>query len=127
MTDQRDVEARPDTGAGSPQSRQVAWFEVYRYAERLSTSHGVGLDHLPLPGTPAWCGMDDDDARKLLALVLGGVREALANEIHQDAMAEASQAISAAADWTAIARAQLRHAHAVASGAYVPRRRKGVA
>ncbi len=126
MTDQRDVEARPNTGAGSPQSRQVAWFPVYQYAERLAANHDVALNHLPLPGTPAWCGMDDTDARKLLALVLGGVREALANEIHQDAMAEASQAISAAADWTAIARAQLRHAHAVASGAHIPRR-KGVA
>lgn len=118
MTDQRDVEARPNTGAGSPQSRQVAWFEVYRYAERLATSHGVGLNHLPLPGTPSWCQMPDGDARKLLALVLGGVREALANEIHQHAMAEASQAISAAADWTALAQriAQGR------GNAYIPRR-----
>ncbi|MEX3644327.1 DUF2742 domain-containing protein [Mycolicibacterium porcinum] len=123
MTADRNVEARPDNtiGAGSPQSRQVSWFEVYRFADRLATSHDVALNHLPLPGTPAWCGMDDTDARKLLALVLGGVREALGNEIHQDAMAEASQAISAAADWTATARAQLRHAHAVASGAYIRR------
>ncbi|TPW98122.1 DUF2742 domain-containing protein [Mycolicibacterium fortuitum] len=116
------MEARADRGAGSPASRQVSWFETFKFAERLASSHDVGLNHLPLPGTPQWCQMDDTDARKLLALVLGGVREALANEIHQDAMAEASQAISAAADWTAIARAQLRHAHAVASGAYIPRR-----
>ncbi|OBB35322.1 hypothetical protein A5755_21905 [Mycolicibacterium fortuitum] len=77
---------------------------------------------MPLPGSPAWCGMADDDARKLLSLVLGGVREALTNDTHQTAMAEASQAISAAADWTAMARAQLRHARAVTSGAYIPRK-----
>lgn len=124
MTDRKiDVEARPDTGAGSPQSRQVAWFEVYRYAERLSTSHGVGLDHLPLPGTPAWCGMDDDDARKLLALVLGGVREALNHDAAQEHLADASKKIATSEDWSALARriAQGR------GNAYVPRRRKGVA
>ncbi|MDV7193253.1 DUF2742 domain-containing protein [Mycolicibacterium fortuitum] len=120
MPDQK-LGGRP-FGAGSPASRQVSWFEVYRYAERLAASHDVSLNHLPLPGTPAWCGMADSDARKLLALVLGGVREALANDTHQTAMAEASQAISAAADWTAMARAQLRHAHAVTSGAYIPRK-----
>lgn len=119
MTDRKVVEARPDTfGAGSPQSRQISWFEVYRFAEHLATSHDVALNHLPLPGTPSWCQMADDDARKLLALVLGGVREALGNEIHQDAMAEASQAISAAADWSTLARR-------IAQGrghAYIPRR-----
>lgn len=120
------METRPDTiRAGSPASRQVSWFEVYRYAERLATSEGVHtLDYLPIPGTPAWCGMDDGDARKLLALVLGGVREALTNDAHQSAMSEASQAISAAMDWTAVARSQLRHAHAVSAGVYIPRRRR---
>ncbi|OBB79315.1 hypothetical protein A5779_12825 [Mycolicibacterium peregrinum] len=77
---------------------------------------------MPLPGTPAWCGMADDDARKLLALVLGGVREALANDTRQEHLADASKKICTAADWTAIARAQLRHARAVTSGAYIPRR-----
>ncbi|MFV8232590.1 DUF2742 domain-containing protein [Mycolicibacterium fortuitum] len=130
MTHQKNVESRPCIGAGSPQhdvdntlvSRQVSWFETFKFAERLAASHDVGLNHLPLPGSPAWCGMADDDARKLMSMVLGGVREALTNDTHQTAMAEASQAISAAADWTAMARAQLRHARAVTSGAYIPRK-----
>ncbi|MHC9292496.1 DUF2742 domain-containing protein [Mycobacterium sp. LTG2003] len=115
-------EARPETGAGSPASRQVAWFETYSYAARLATSHDVNLNNLPIPGTPQWCGMPDDDARKLLALILGGVREALANDTHQMVMAEASQAISAAADWTAIANGIRRRQDATRSGAYIPRR-----
>ena len=76
-------EARP-TGAGSPASQQVSWFEVYSFASRIAASHGTELHHLPLPGTPPWCGLPDDDARKLLALVLGGVREALQHEIKQE-------------------------------------------
>ncbi|MFN6549502.1 DUF2742 domain-containing protein [Mycolicibacterium septicum] len=116
MPDQK-LGGRP-FGAGSPASRQVSWFEVYRYAERLAASHDVSLNHLPLPGTPTWCGMDDNDARKLLALVLGGVREALANDTHQTAMAEASQVISDAADWTALAQ-RIRNR---AGSAYIPRK-----
>ncbi|OBG14842.1 hypothetical protein A5768_08255 [Mycolicibacterium fortuitum] len=75
---------------------------------------------MPLPGTPQWCQMDDTDARKLMALVLGGVREALTNDTHQTAMAEASQAISAAADWTALAQ-RIRNR---SGSAYIPRRKK---
>ena len=64
------------------------------------------LDHraLPIAGTLQWCGLPDDDARKLLALVLGGVREALTNNIHQDAIAQAGNAISAAEDWSRAAK-----------------------
>ncbi|TVX97858.1 DUF2742 domain-containing protein [Mycolicibacterium porcinum] len=131
MTEQENVEARPDRGAGTPQhgvdntsvqntvSRQVSWFEVYRYAERLASSHDVGLNHLPLPGTPAWCGMPDDDARKLMALVLGGVREALNHEVAQEHLADAGKKIAASSDWAALSKR-------IAQGrgpAYVPRKR----
>jgi hypothetical protein len=82
----------------------VAWFETYTFAERFAASHDVALDNLPIPGTPSWCGMPDDDAHKLLALVLGGVREALNHDVVQEHRAQASHAISAAADWPAVAR-----------------------
>ena len=48
--------------------------------------------------------MPDDDARKLLALVLGGVREALANEIRQDAIEEAGRGVWEGEDWSQVAR-----------------------
>lgn len=96
-------------------SRQVnGWYETYLYAERVAAGHGVALDHGLIPGTPRWCGMPDDDARKLLALVLGGVREALANDTRQTALADASREISSAATWSEIGRGR--------GAAYIPRR-----
>ena len=47
--------------------------------------------------------MPDDDARKLLALVLGGVRDALRNDTRQSDLADASHEISVGADWAAVA------------------------
>lgn len=110
-------ETRPSIGAGTPASQQVSWFEVYSYATRLAAQHGLTLEPQPIPGTPQWCGMPDDDARKLLALVLGGVREALANDARQAAQADASHEISAAADWPALAQRIAR-----GRDAYIPRK-----
>lgn len=98
-----DEEARP-IGVGTPASRQVNWYETFEYTERLAAHHDIGLDYRLIAGTPQWCGMADDDARKLLALVLGGVREALGKDTRQEAMADASTEISCAADWSALAR-----------------------
>ncbi len=97
------METRADRGAGSPQSRQVSWYEVYAFATRFAASRDVGLNHLPLPGTPQWCGLPDDDARKLMALVVGGVREALAHEMTQEQLADSARAIASAENWSALA------------------------
>jgi hypothetical protein len=88
---------KPDTD-----SRQVAWFETFRYAGSFAAEHGIDLlnEGLPIPGTPRWCGLPDSDARKLLALLFGGVREALANDARQAALAEASADISTIATAT---------------------------
>lgn len=99
-------------------SRQVAWFETYTFVARLAANHGVIVDYTLIPGTPQWCGMADDDARKLLALLLGGVREALSHEARQDATVDASHEIASAADWSAVARRI-----GCRSGAYIPRKR----
>lgn len=119
MAEEENVEARPDSGAGTPlASRQVAWYEVYSFAERFAASHGVSLSHLPIPGTPQWCGMPDDDARKLMALVLGGVREALNHEVAQEHLADAGKKIAASSDWAALSKR-------IAQGrgpAYIPRK-----
>lgn len=89
---------------GAGLSRQVSWFETYSYAARLAAHHDATLSNLPLPGTPQWCGLPDDDARKLLALVLGGVREALHNEIYQEHVADAGKKVAEAIDASALAR-----------------------
>lgn len=105
--------------AGAPPSQQVSWHEVYLYAERLAAHHGTPLNHHLMPGTPAWCGMPDNDARKLLALILGGVRDALRNDTRQEQTADASRQISCAADWSAVA----RRIHCGRGSAYIPRTR----
>lgn len=86
-------------------SRQVNTSEVIAYADQLARAAGATLPDtaLLLPGCPDWCGLPDDDARKLLALIAAGVRDAIANEGRQEALAQASQAISAAAQWGRIA------------------------
>ncbi len=43
--------------------------------------------------------MPDDDARKLMALVLGGVREALNHDAVQEKLIDASHEVAAAAKW----------------------------
>ena len=110
-------EEPPAQCGGTPHSRQVGWYEVYSYATRLAASHGIALDPTLIAGSPRWCGTPDDDARKMLALILGGVRDALRNDTNQEQMADVSKAVAAAADWPAIARSIQRH-----RGAYIPRR-----
>lgn len=102
-------------------SRQVTWFETYTYAERLAAGYGITLDHHLIPGTPQWCGMPDNDARKLLALILGGVRDALRNDTHQTALADASREISASHGRYLVEHDRLLHRRGGSS--YIPRRR----
>ena len=86
------------------ESRQVSWWSVHIFADQLAAAHGVDIvaDGLPHPGTPRWCGLPDGDARKLIALLLSASREALRHETEQQARAEASHDVSAAADWSRI-------------------------
>ena len=84
---------------GPAPDRQVPWWDVHTYVTAVGEHLGrpIGL------GTPAWCALADDDPAKTAALLdassigrCGGNR--------QQAECEASHAISAAADWSAIAR-----------------------
>lgn len=96
--------------AGPPASRQVNWYEAFKYAMKVAVEHGVVLDHraLPVAGTLQWCGMADTDARKLLSLILGGVREALTNDARQEAVRAAGEAVWEGEDWSDAARQLLR-------------------
>jgi hypothetical protein len=105
--------------AARRESQQVSWFEVHLFVESLVAQANCGP--LPWPGTPAWCEMDDLDPRKLLAVAQFGVHFALRVETCQQAHAAASRAISAADDWSAVARGIRRHNDAISSGAYIRR------
>ena len=86
-------------------SQAVAWWPVLTF-----TADRIGLQpetipelRVPLLGTPAWCALEPDDPAKLAAVLDGGQHFALRLEIEQEARADASQTVSAAADWRGIA------------------------
>nr|WP_210419977.1 DUF2742 domain-containing protein [Mycobacterium helveticum] len=98
-------------------SQQVSWWEV----NRLVTPLLAGVGSWPMAGTPAWCSLAQDDPAKWAALLDAAQHWALRVETCQQAHAEASRDISAAADWSAVARDLRRHAAAARAGAYIRR------
>lgn len=107
------------TAAAPISAQQVSWWSVYAWAQKY-------LDHVgsyPWPGTPAWCLLPDDSREKWAAILDFAQHHALRVEVAQQAQADAGTAISQATNWSAVARSNLRHANAVASGAYIPARR----
>ncbi|WP_082690206.1 DUF2742 domain-containing protein [Mycobacterium sp. M26] len=91
------TEVRPLAGAGSPASRQVSWWPVHDFITALV--HQANCGPIPAAGTPAWCELGDGDPRKLLAVAVAGEHHVLRVEIAQEAMAEASRAVSASPNW----------------------------
>lgn len=85
-----------------PASQQVAWWPTHKFLEAALAQANAGP--LPRAGTPAWCELADGDPRKLLSLAMDGEHHVLRKEVAQTARAEASRAISKAADWHRVAR-----------------------
>jgi hypothetical protein len=83
-------------------SQQVNWWETHRFIEAAIAQANLGP--IPAAGTLAWCELDDSDPRKLLALAVAGEHHVLRVEVAQSAMADASRAVSDAADWPKVAR-----------------------
>lgn len=81
-------------------ARSVSWWRVHQFVTDVTDVLEGGW---PIAGTPAWCQLADDDPRKLAAVLDAGQHHALRIETAQEVAAEASQAISGAADWRAIA------------------------
>jgi hypothetical protein len=82
------------------ESQQVSFWPVHEWvAPRLER---VGT--WPILGSPAWVLLDDRDPVKWAAVLDGGQHYALRLELNQEALAQASRDISAAADWSAISR-----------------------
>lgn len=109
-------------------SRQVSWWPVYEFADQWAKKAGLYLPPTELvtvagvliAGTPAWSGLNDDDPTKLAALVMGGVREALAHDARQEAMAVAAGVIRTAPteNWSTNAYRCVGRT----SGPYIPRK-----
>jgi hypothetical protein len=111
------TETRPLTGAGSPASQQVSWWDTHEFITALVAQ----ANHLPPAGTPAWCALDDTDPAKLLALAAAGEHFVLRLETAQEALAQASRDVAAAVDCQAIANGVQRQQWRRSSGTYIPR------
>ena len=108
----RATSTTPLAALDSTASRQVSWRQVHRFVQPV-------LDQVhdwPMLGTPAWCNLSDADPRKWCALLDGARHWALRVEGCQEARADASQALSGAADWGAVGWEIRRR-----RGVYVPR------
>ncbi len=70
-----------------------------------------------IPGTPAWCLLEDTDPAKWQAVLWAAVWWALAADTRQAALADASREISHCHPWTRVGRGR--------GHSYIPR--KGVA
>ncbi|MCV7313729.1 DUF2742 domain-containing protein [Mycobacterium paraffinicum] len=82
-------------------SHEISWYKVAAFVGPLIDRYGSSL---PLPGSPEWCGLPDADPRKLGALLSVARFWAFDAACQQQALAEASKAVAASADWPAIAR-----------------------
>lgn len=91
----------------------MSWYEVHQHVEPMLTAVGTW----PMAGTPEWCELDDDNPAKLAALLDAARHWALRLDSLQEALAGASRAVSAAADWSELAD-DIRRGR----GAYIPRR-----
>lgn len=95
------------------ESRTVDWWAVHQFVLPLLEEVGSW----PMVGTLTWQRLPGDHPAKLAAIYDAAQHHALRLETAQTALAQASQDISAAEDWSAIART-IRHK----SGIYIPRR-----
>ena len=80
-------------------SLQVSWWSVHEHVAPVLAQ----VRSWPMVGTPAWCLLADDDPVKLAAVLDAAQHWALRIETCQQADADASSDISAAADWSRIA------------------------
>lgn len=102
----------------APGAQSVSWWSVHEFITALVDQ----ANNLPIAGTPAWCALPDNDPAKLLALAVAGEHHVLRMETAQEARAETSRAVAAAADWRAISREIQQRAHFHASRPWLKRR-----
>ena len=89
-----------NTAYQATSAQSVNWWDIHQFVAPVLAQAGSW----PMAGTPAWCALADDDPAKLAALYSIAENCALHIETAQQAEAQASQAISAAVDWSVIAR-----------------------
>jgi hypothetical protein len=94
-------------------SAAVSWLTVNDFVEPWL----IEVADWPMAGCVEWVELSDDDPRKWAALLDAARHHALRVDLAQEARAEASRAVSGAADWKRIASQTLRRR----GDAYIPR------
>ena len=91
-------------------SRQVNWLTAHRFALPHLTQVGTW----PMIGTPAWQALERFAPQKWAAILDAAQHWALRIQLNQEAVADAAHAISAATDWSKVAKeiSEIRAAHA---------------
>jgi hypothetical protein len=82
------------------ESSQISWWAVHEFITAVLDQ----VNSWPMLGTPAWCSLAQGDPAKWAALLDAAQHHALRLELNQEARAEASRAISRAADWSSVGR-----------------------
>ena len=77
----------------------MSWWDVHEHV----TPYFERVGSWPMLGTPAWCALADDDARKIAALSDAAQHWALHVETSQQAKYDASQVVSESQTWCDIA------------------------
>lgn len=100
-------------------NQQVEWYEsVYLYVAPFLDEVG----EWPTIGTVAWRALDDDDPRKIAAILDASQHWALRLETGQIARCGASRDISAAEDWTRVGTELVQHRSFYAARPWLRRR-----
>nr|WP_231984184.1 DUF2742 domain-containing protein [Mycobacterium sp. E342] len=96
----------------SVNGRAVSWWSVHEFVAPWLAAAG----DWPMAGTPAWVELPDTDPAKWAAVLDAARHWGLRVEAAQLTFGEASHAVAAAADWSAIA-GEIRRRN----GAHIPR------
>jgi hypothetical protein len=86
--------------SNATESQQVSFWSVHEHVEPVLDEAGSW----PMAGSPAWCALDDTHPAKTAALYDAARHWVLRVETCQAAQCEASHDVSAATDWSAVAR-----------------------
>lgn len=79
-------------------SQQVSWWSVHEFVQAVLNQ----VNDWPTAGTPAWCTLSHENPAKWAALLDAAQHHSLRLELNQEARADASKAVSSAADWSKV-------------------------
>jgi hypothetical protein len=99
-------------------SREVSACAVYLHIAPTL----IQVGDWPLAGTPGWTAFDDDDPRKQAALLHAALQWALAEDIRQNAIAQARADVWMSGDLRGVPEQIKTRKKAIADGTYIPRR-----